>query len=42
MTSPIVITNERPAEEEGALKKCLSLAIAALNLVATIIGTCVQ
>jgi hypothetical protein len=43
MTGPIVIINERPVEEEeGTFKKFLSLAVAALNVVATIIGTCAQ
>jgi hypothetical protein len=42
MMGPIVIINERPVKEEGTFKKFLSLAVAALNVVATIIGMCAQ
>jgi hypothetical protein len=39
---PHATGNERPAEEEGGLKGYLSLAVEALNAVATIIGACMQ
>jgi hypothetical protein len=44
ITGPAVVINEQPAEqqEEGTLKKCLSLAIEALKFLATIVGSCVQ
>jgi hypothetical protein len=43
MTGPIIVVNERPVEQdEGTVKKCLSLAVAALNFITTVIGACVQ
>jgi hypothetical protein len=44
LTGPVTIINERPAEreEEGTLKKFLSLVVAVLNFVATIVVACVQ